>query len=233
MRILLFIPLLLAAVFGANIYATFDVQPFKEANLAFNLGGIVQKVFVDVGDEVKQNQLLAALNSDDIKANLNIAKIELKYAQKNYQRQLKAKNAIDAATLDQFSFKKELAAAKLKQIKTTLDKSLLKAPFDGVISYKNIEVGDVVPGISPKVVYKIISTHKRKLVLKFDEKYLSRVRVGDSFIYTLDGSTKKYKGKISKIYPTVDSKTRKVTAEVLADDIKVGLFGSGTIVTKD
>ena len=218
---------------ASSIYATFNVQPKKEANLAFNIGGIVKKALVDIGDEVSTNELLAELKNDDIKANLNIAKVELKYAIKDYNRQLRVKNVIGQSVLDKFAFKKEMAQAKINQIKTTLDKTYLKAPFNGIISFKNIERGDVVPGMSPKIVYKIISTHDRKLLVDFDEKYFNKVKVGDRFIYTLDGDNKKYEGVISKIYPTANPKTRKITAEVPAKDLKIGLFGSGNIITKD
>jgi len=230
----LFITLFISAfLYAQKIYATFNVVPAKEAHLAFNIGGVVKRTLVEIGDKVKQNELLAQLKNDDIKANLNIAKVELKYAKKDYNRQLKVKNVIGQSLLDKFAYKKEMAEAKIKQIQTTLDKTYLKAPFSGLISYKNIEVGDVVPAMNPKVVYKIISTHKRKLLVDFDEKYFNRVKIGDRFIYSIDGDTKKYQGTISKIYPVANSKTRKITAEVLANDIKVGLFGSGTILTKD
>jgi len=216
---------------ASEIYATFNVKANKEANLAFNIGGIVKKALVDIGDEVKANELLAELKNSDIKANLHLAQIELKYAKKDYNRQLKVKNVIGQSVLDKFAFKKEIAQAKIAQIKTTLDKTYLKAPFNGIITYKNIEAGDTVPGMSPKLVYKLISPHKRKLIVEFDGKYLSKVKVGDEFKYKLDGSNKELIGKISKIYPTVDTKTQKAKAEVETKDIKVGLFGSGVIVT--
>jgi RND family efflux transporter MFP subunit len=234
MKLLITTTLLSFSLLSASeIYATYSVQAAKEANLAFNIGGIVKKALVDIGDEVKSNELLAELKNSDIKANLNLAQIELKYAKKDYNRQLKVKSVIGQSVLDKFAFKKEIAQAKIAQIKTTLDKTYLKAPFDGVISYKNIEKGDVVAGVNPKVVYKIISSHKRELIVEFDAKYLTTIKVGDTFKYKIDGSNKELKGKIIKIYPTVDAKTQKAKAKVIANDIKVGLFGSGTIITKD
>ena len=232
-RVLVAIFLGIFALNASEIYATFNVKAQKEANLAFNIGGIVKKALVDIGDKVKADNLLAELKNDDIKANLNLAKIELFYTKKDYNRQLKVKNVIGKTILDKFAFKKDMAEAKIKQIKTTLEKTYLKAPFDGIISYKNIEKGDVVPGMNPKLVYKIISLHNRKLILEFDGKYLNNINIGDIFNYKIDGSNKELSGKITKIYPTVDAKTQKAKAEVEVSDIKVGLFGSGVIVTKD
>jgi multidrug resistance efflux pump len=68
--------------------------------------------------------------------------------------------------------------------------------------------------------------------LEFDEKYHNNVQVGDIFIYKIDGDTKEYKGKISKIYPDTNIKNRKIKAEVNTKNMMVGLFGDGYIKSK-
>ena len=68
-----------------------------------------------------------------------------------------------------------------------------------------------------------------KIILSFDQKYWKRVKTGQIFHYQLDGDSKKYSSKISKIYPYADSGNRKIKAEVLAKDFIVGLFGEGYI----
>ena len=68
-----------------------------------------------------------------------------------------------------------------------------------------------------------------KLVLKFDEKYWQKVKVGQTFSYKVDGSDKTYEAKITKIYPTILSETREMQAEVKTKDLMPGLFGNGTI----
>jgi multidrug resistance efflux pump len=71
-----------------------------------------------------------------------------------------------------------------------------------------------------------------KLILKFDEKYWQQVKVGQKFIYKVDGSDKNYEGTITKIYPTVLSSTRQMQAEVKAKDLLPGLFGNGNIIVE-
>ena len=58
------------------------------------------------------------------------------------------------------------------------------------------------------------------------------VKVGDSFRYKVDGDQTVYTGTIYKIYPTIDSKSRKMLAEVKAENFPVGLFGDGYITAK-
>ncbi len=230
-----------------EVYATFIVEAEKSANLAFTASGIVNRVNVEMGTTVKKGQKLVTLENSDIKSVLNIAKANLKtaevsanYAQKEYKRQSKVKHLLDASSFDKFAQSRDVSRATVSQLKSNvkyqeilLKKTALYAPFNGVIYEKLVEVGDVVSGQMIRTILKIQSLHDVKLIIAFDEKYWNSVKVGNSFKYKLTGSDKTYEAKISKVYPTVDSKTHKLKAEIKAKDIKVGLFGDGTIIIKD
>ncbi len=225
--------LIMISAQAKEIYATFTVQAQKSANLAFSASGIVDTVLVDIASEVKKDVTMAKLQNDDLEAMLSVTKTALKYAKKDYERQLKVKKIIDRAQFDQYAFKYDNAKAQLKYQQALLDKTILKAPFDGIVFDKSVEVGDVVSGAMIRTIFKIQSIHDRKLVLEFDQKYWNDVKVGDIFNYKLDGSEKTYQGKLSKIYPAVDGDNRKIKAEVKAKDIPVGLFGDGTIIAAE
>jgi len=213
-----------------GIYATFSVEAQQRANLAFDSSGIVNKVLVEVATDVKKGEVLASLNHDDLEAKVKISKIALKYAQKEYERQLKVKHLIDKSKFDAYAFKYENAKAQLRYQQSLLNKTYLKAPFDGVIYAKNVEVGDVVTGMNPKTVFQIQSKSKRKLLLAFDQKYWQKVSVGDLFRFHVDGDEQEHQAKIAKIYPYANSDNRKIQAEVYVDGFVVGLFGDGYIV---
>ena len=231
-KIILSLWLFVGVVNASEIYATFNVEATKNAKLAFTSSGIVKDVLVDVSSVVKKDDNLATLENEDIKALLNISKTAVKYAKLDYDRQVKVKHMIDKSKFDQYAYKYENAKAQLKYQQSLFDKTILKAPFDGVIYEKLIEAGDVVSGQMITIVLKIQSKNNRKLVLEFDQKYHNDVNIGDLFNYKIDGDKKKYQGKISKVYPSSSSKTRKIKAEVLTKDIIVGLFGDGYITTK-
>ncbi len=223
---------LVISLSASDIYATFEVAATKNANLAFSSSGIVKDILVDVTSEVKKGDTLARLQNDDLKAMLEVSKTAVKYAKLDYNRQLKVKHMIDKAKFDQYAFKYENAKAQLKYQQALLDKTTLKAPFDGVIYEKLIEVGDVVSGQMINTVFKIQSKNARKLVLAFDQKYHKDIKIGYVFKYKIDGDIKEYQGKISKIYPYANIKTRKIKAEVLTQNLIVGLFGDGYITTE-
>jgi len=238
---------LAASLSAQEIYATFNIEADKSANLAFYSSGIIDKVYVDVAISVKKGDKLVELQNDDLKASLRMAKatlseaqVTLKFAKKDYDRQLLIKDLIDEAKFDQYALvyeraKVAVASAKanLAYQQSLLDRTVVLAPFDGVIFEKSVEVGDVVSGMMLRTIFKIQSKKERKLIFEFDQKYWKTVKVGDSVKYTVNGDEKTYKGKISKLYPHANSDNRKIKAEVKASDFVVGLFGDGYIIVPD
>jgi len=227
----LFLTLITAVTLhAADVYATFTVQALHSANLAFSANGVVGDVRVDVGDAVSKGEVLATLKSEDIRAALHIAQVGLTYAKKEYDRMLSVKEVTDQARLDGVTFKYENAKAAVAYKQALMDKTILKAPFNGTIIAKNLEIGDTFTAVRPVAVYRLQSTHARKLILSFDQKYWKTVKPGFTFTYTIDGDPTMRKGRIVKVYPTTDPKSRKMQAEVPARDIPVGLFGEGKIL---
>jgi len=218
---------------AANVYATFNVVAAQNAKLAFVAGGIVKHVNADIDSVVTKGDVLASLDNEDIKAMLQSAKTTLKYAKRSLDRQEKIKKLIDQGKFDKVVSSYEKAKNALAYQQALYNKTYLKAPFDGVIYDKDIEIGDAVSGMMLKTVFKIQSQHERKLILEFDQKYNKVVKVGDTFEYKLDGDPKTYRGIISKIYPYADFNNRKIRAEVKAKDIIVGLFGDGYILVDE
>ena len=229
-KLILGLWLVVTGLSANGIYATFTIHAKQSANLAFSSSGIVKKVLVEVTNEVKKGDTIAVLNNDDLKAMLEVSKTAVKYAKLDYDRQLKVKHMIDKSKFDTYAFKYEAAITQLAYQQSLLNKTILKAPFDGVIYEKLVEVGDVVSGMNPKTIFKIQSKTKRKLVLEFDQKYHNIVKVGDLFKFKIDGDKKEYKAKISKIYPYANSNNRKIKAEAYVDGFMSGLFGDGYIL---
>jgi hypothetical protein len=90
-----------------------------------------------------------------------------------------------------------------------------------------------VSGQTLKTAFNIQSEHARILVVEFDQKYNNDVKIGDAFLYKVDGDDKQYTGKVYRIYPEARSDNRKIALQVIAQDLKVGLFGEGKLITPD
>jgi len=217
---------------AGEVYATFQVEATKSANLAFDSSGIINHIFVDIGSVVKKDDVIATLENSDLQAHFTMVETNLKYIKKDLDRYEMVKDVVDASKLDTYKNQYEMKKAELAYQQALLNKTSLKAPFDGIIISKEAEVGDAVSGQLLKTIFEIQTKSNRKLIVEFDQKYHKTVKIGNIFRYKLDGDEKSYSGKITKIYPLANTKTRKIKAEVQANDLLVGLFGDGYITTK-
>nr|WP_314181223.1 efflux RND transporter periplasmic adaptor subunit [uncultured Campylobacter sp.] len=244
-KILLFLLSAAVALYAQDrIYASFDVAPAKDAQLALKAVGIVKSVNVEVGSAVKRGDVLLELENESEKLAVKLAQNDLESAQ---TAKAHAKSVLDKFKLVQsvsskqafenaeFDFKNAALAQNrahlaLNLAQKRLEDTRLLAPFDGTISGKSIEVGEGVGGVAQKLM-SIFSYPDVKLKLSFDEKFEDRVKIGSEFIYKLDGENEERRGEISLIYPTIDTKNGKIYAEVQARNLTPGLFGEGYIVS--
>ena len=244
-KILLFLLSAAVALYAQDrIYASFDVAPAKDAQLALKAVGIVKIVNVEIGSAVKRGDVLLELENESEKLAVKLAQNDLESAQ---TAKAHAKSVLDKFKLVQsvsskqafenaeFDFKNAALAENrahlaLNLAQKRLEDTRLLAPFSGTISGKSIEVGEGVGGVAQKLM-SIFSYPDVKLKLSFDEKFKDRVKIGSEFIYKLDGQSEERHGKISLIYPTIDTKNGKIYAEVQARNLTPGLFGEGYIVS--
>lgn len=246
MKKLLFATLLLISqIFAGEIYSTFDVISGKESDLSLSYGGIVKKIYADVGDTIKKGDLLLELENSQEHIEVALAKnlvasaqAELKHAERTYSRYEAIKEVIDEERLENLKLDRDIkdialqrAQNELELKKTILNKTKLYAPYSGVVLKKYVESGDGVMGATTKL-FRISDYPDVKLLITFDEKYWREVKIGQKFLYTIDGVREKMEGRITKIHPSAQISSRKIKAEVDAKNIMPGLFGDGTIVTE-
>jgi RND family efflux transporter MFP subunit len=140
------------------------IQASNSADLSTRMMGYVNKVHVNVGDKVRKGQLLVSINNSDLQAkraqvNAGITEATAAYnnAKKDYNRFLNlfADNSASQKELDDMTAHFEMAKARLeaaKQMKNEVNAqftySNITAPFNGVITGKNVEEGHMAnPGI--------------------------------------------------------------------------------------
>ena len=236
--------LFVANLWAEEVYATFVSYGVKEASLKLNASGIVDTINVDVGSKVKKGDVLLK-----IKNNTQIENVKMQQAQADaneqtylfqksqFERYEQSKSVIDKNTYEQMyanfkstenNYKTSLASLQLQ--KEMLNNTYLKAPFDGVIATKSIELGEGVSQNSTEL-FTLIS-NEGKIVLEFDSKYAGKVKVGDVYSFSVDNAKNKQSATITKVYPSIDSQTRKIKAEAKVQNMVSGVFGDGFISTK-
>ncbi|MBN1839445.1 MAG: HlyD family efflux transporter periplasmic adaptor subunit [Campylobacterales bacterium] len=219
------------ALFAGEVYATFDVISEKSSELGLSISGVVGNLHVDVGSRAKKGDLLLSLYNAEEKNAYEIAQKNAEHAQKVYERYAKIADVIDKEKMENYLYDRDVKRLTAQSKEIVYKKTELRAPYDLVVSKKMTELGNIVLGSQTKLL-TVESIDDVKLVLKFDEKYWQSVKVGQKFLYKVDGSEQSYEGVISKIYPTVISSTRQMQAEVKAKNLLPGLFGNGNIIVE-
>jgi membrane fusion protein (multidrug efflux system) len=227
-KILILTLFIFQALFAEEIYATFDVVSEKKSELGLSISGIISTLNVNVGDKVKKGDLLLSLNNSQEKVEYETARKNAEHSAKTYGRYAKISDVIDKEKMENYLYDRDIAQLNAQNKEIILRKTELRAPYDLVVTKKNIDLGSIVLASQTKLI-DVIALDDVKLVLKFDEKYWQKLKVGQLFTYKVDGSDKIYEGKITKIYPTILNETREMQAEVKTKDLMPGLFGNGTI----
>lgn len=239
--------LLCFSLMGAEeIYASFNVEAKMQSKLALESMGVVEQIFVEISQSVKKGDVLLSLESEteeialkNAKNDKELALVEFKNTQSKMQKFKAVREVINKQSYEdiQSAFKAsklrlEKASLNVKYYENILAKKKLIAPYDGVIANKFVQVGEGVGGVG-RVLLEIYSYPDVKLILSFDEKFKDRVKLGQKFLYKIDGEQEEREGEINLIYPSIEPKTRKIYAEVYAKNLKPGLFGEGKILIKD
>jgi RND family efflux transporter MFP subunit len=228
--------------------------------------GIVAEVYVTEWVRVAKGTPLARLDAreadlvlskaqmavDVAKANLLQAEVAANRANREYERLLKLKEAglVTQQALDDGLTEKEAAAARIAtataQIKaaeeevrytqTRLSKGIIRSPMDGVVSLRNVNVGDFVGEMGAKPMFRIVDNSILDLTVNVPSGEMGSVHVGQPLTFSTDALPgKTFSGKVKFINPAVNEADRsvKVVAEVqnVDEQLKGGLFAKGRIMT--
>ena len=252
------------------------IKACRSANLSLNLGGRVGELLVDEGDYVTQGQLLIALDNELDEARVELAEKEQRAAQIETERACelsalakrefeRSKSLLDQklisservdqleseASSQNFLCKQrkaltDAAIAKTKFAQIQLNQTQLFAPFNGVVSKVNGEVGEYLTpspsGVATPAAIQIIDDSCLYVSAPIDEVEASRVQIGQNARLTLDafrGTT--FHGVISKKAVTVtDNEKQARTLEIEAQFVNppaelsllVGYSADAEIITK-
>lgn len=183
------------------------------ANISTRMMGFVDQMKVKVGDEVKKGQLLMVINNADlqaksaqVKAAIAAAEAGFENAEKDYKRfqSLMKSNSISQKEMDDMTTRYEMMKAQLegaKQQQSEVNAQLqyvnLTAPFDGVITNRFIEVGDMAnPGMP---LLAIEQPGKMEVSAMVPENHIQLVKQGEEVIVSINSIDSELKGVISEV----------------------------------
>jgi len=201
-----------------TVTATGTIEAIKTVNVGTQVSGILQHVYVDFNDNVKQGQLLAKLDETSLQAQLdqsqsavNQAQAQLKFNEATYNRlkvlydkQLIAQSDFDQAVYNYENAKGSLANAKfaLARAKVNLDYATITSPIDGVVLNRAVEEGQTVAAsFNTPTLFTIVNDLTRMEVqTSVDEADIGKIQDNQRVEFTVDAySDMKFEGVVSEV----------------------------------
>ena len=226
------------------ITASGKIQAVNSADLSTRMMGFVHKIYVNVGDKVKKGQLLISINNTDLQAkraqiNAKITEATAAYnnANKDYNRfkNLFAEQSASQKEMDDMSANFEMATARLEaanQMKNEINAQFtyvnISAPFSGVITNKNIKVGDMAnPGIP---LISVEAPKKFEVVASVSENEISLIKNGTPVAVMIKSINKTIQGKVTEVSTSAKNTGGQYLVKVALDKTDANIL-SGMFTT--
>src|ERR1700726_2863246 len=223
-----------------------NVQPFITSPIYSRTNGYLQKWYVDIGGRVKQGQLLAVIETPEVDqqleqslSNLNTAKANLALAEitKNRYEGLLKSNAVAQQDVDNAvgnynanTAIVEAAQANVKQLQALQSFEKIYAPFNGVVTARNTDIGDLINSGSNGGVktdlFHIAQPGTLRVYVNVPEEYSQGVKAGMTADLALaEFPDRKFQGKLVRTAEAINVTTRTLLIEIDVDN------PTGTLLT--
>lgn len=232
----------------SSVSATGTVAAWQEATIGAEESGLrLTDILVAEGDHVRAGDVVARLDASLLKAQLAEQKAAVTQAQATLDSaissaaradKLLASNAVSAETAEEKATAVKTGQAQVEQAKAAadrlqaeLDRTTIRASFDGTVSSKPAVAGSIVQAGTE--LMKIIRDGRLEVGVLVPEKDLASISIGQP-ASVVDASGRTFSGSVSSIAETVNSTTRLATVYVSLGEgsgLKSGMFARVSIAT--
>lgn len=209
-----------------------EVRAREESPLSFRVGGKLVERKVDIGDHVRQGQVIAVLDPGDLQAQARAAQAQLIAAEAELGRaradqirfdKLAKDQLVSRSTLDAQNAAAEAAQGQVNAARANLEVarnqaaySQLRAPRDGVIATRDAESGQVVA--AGQTVFSLAADGVREIAFALPEGMIAAVKPGQPVqVEAWSQPDKRWAGRIREISPAADPASRTYAARVSVD----------------
>jgi RND family efflux transporter MFP subunit len=212
-----------------RVEVTGQVAPIFQATLSSRIQGTIDKLMVREGTKVSKGQLLIQLDNRDLQADLARANAEVENAKAHLDRmnQLYETDAVSKQELENATRAYRVAEANRKAVEAQLSYTVVRAPFEGVITEKKVEGGELASPGQP--LLKMEDPRRLRLEATVAEGDLKSVSNGDKISVVIDAlGVDVLIGRVSQILPAGDPQTHTFMVKVdlpTTPALKTGMFG--------
>ena len=214
---------------------TAPIEAYAEADIIAKVEGEIREVLVEEGDVVKEGQVLAKLDGDRLRLELNESGARLRKLQRDFERnkELSEKGLLSAGDFEKIRYELEALQAAYNLASLELDYTQIRASIPGVVSERYIKLGNNIRAGEP--VFRVTSLDPLVAYLHIPEREFRKISGGQSVAIDIDAlENDEFFAAVTRVSPIVDPATGtfKITIEIHDDTrrIKPGMFGRMSIV---
>lgn len=227
---------------------TGSIQPERKADLRAEVSTVVLQVLKENGEAVKRGDIIVRLDETSIRDNLNSANdamrnagLALDQAERNLQRlkTLRASGMTSMQSLDDAEVRRNAAQSEVSSAKARaaaaqqqMQRTVVRAPFDGIVSERKVSAGDTAS--AGKELVKVIDPNSMRFVGRVSADKIGMVKPGQAVSFRINGyAGQEFRGKVTRVDPAANDITRQVEVLVAFADAKQpkvsGLYAEGNI----
>lgn len=202
-----------------------SIEPSLTVPLSFKTPGTIEKIYVNEGDVVKKDQLLAILDNSDMENVYQVAHSKYQQAKDAYDR---LKTVHDEGGLTEIKWVEmetgfEQARASLEIAQSNLDKCNLRAPVDGIIGKRNVEPGQSTIGLN-LVHMELVELNTVYVKVSVPENEISRIKKGQKAEILVSAlNNRQFEGTVNTISPVAERISRTYTIKIAVSNPKLEL----------
>ena len=176
-----------------------ELLPFQQSKIAFEITGRISSIFVDIGDRVKKDEVLAKLDDSEVNANLEqaVARLDLANQVLNRFEDLRKKGFISIQDFDKAKSEYLVAKSQVKFFEVKKSQTILRAPYDGFIQNRFVDEGTVINGSNP--ILEILDANKVEAHVSIPENLVNNLEVSNDYVFEI--GQEKAIGKFKRLAP--------------------------------
>lgn len=219
----------------SNITVPGELQAYQQTDLYAKVNGYIKNLLVDIGSQVHKGQLLATLEAPELNSQLEEAKSRILQAKAVYfaskatydrlYNTSKTPGTVSQNDLEQAQAKKssdsasvEAAKASYKEFAANLNYLQIRAPFDGVITLRNVNLGAYVgPGgaSSNQALFRLEDHNRLRLVISVPENFTGGLNNKDQVSFSIrELPGEKFTAKVERLAGALDNTLRSERLEM-------------------
>ena len=243
------VPVEVAATRRAEMAAVYTgtapIESERAAGVVAKVQGEIRQVLVDEGQRVREGQLLARLDGDQLRLEVALAEATMRKLERDYARntELQAKGLISAVSIDNLKYELEAAKASWELARLQLSYTDIRSPISGTVTQRLdvVKVGNTVTPVggvienSDSALFVVEDLDSLILRVNVPERELAKLLVGQVAELSFDAVPgRAFAGKVDLISPYVDPATATFGVRIHVTDtgslLRPGMFARAAIV---